>query len=344
MNMAAAYKPAYLLGKARLKLELLEKLKGHLVSGNVLKLSKLSVQFLQGTISDNENSGAVLPVFIDNLPTSFSQDEYFQNLQTKELGQIALFTEKITSCMDVICSPDLPNGFVVVALEQTEGIGRSGNVWVSPRGCAMFGLQIHIPLESYLGQHVTLLQHLVGLAVVTAVVSIPGYQNLDLKLKWPNDIFAGNSEKVGGVMVTSSVRETCIVCSVGSGINLSNEFPTTCINSLIEEHNRCSSTKLEKFTLEKFLALVFTELETILATAEVDMPSLIQSYYKHWLHNNAVVSITDKCGKSKQVTVLGIDEFGFLLVRDTNGVSFSVQSSENSFDIFQSHIKPKMKL
>ncbi|KAF2977947.1 hypothetical protein EK904_014793 [Melospiza melodia maxima] len=59
-------------------------------------------------------------------------------------------------------------------------IGRGGNVWLSPMGCALSTLHLSIPLHSNLGQRIPFIQHLVSLAVVEAVRSIPGYEALGL--------------------------------------------------------------------------------------------------------------------------------------------------------------------
>lgn len=40
----------------------------------------------------------------------------------------------------------------------------------------MFSLQLHIPLKSTLGEKLPLLQHIVGLSVVSAVCAQPGYE------------------------------------------------------------------------------------------------------------------------------------------------------------------------
>lgn len=53
-------------------------------------------------------------------------------------------------------------------------IGRGGNKWLSPNGCAMFSVQLHIPFDSRLGQRLALLQHVVALSVVSAICSLPG--------------------------------------------------------------------------------------------------------------------------------------------------------------------------
>lgn len=48
--------------------------------------------------------------------------------------------------------------------------------WLSPDGCLMFSLQLHVPLASPLGERLSLLQHLVAVAVVNAVLSMSGYE------------------------------------------------------------------------------------------------------------------------------------------------------------------------
>jgi biotin--protein ligase len=87
-----------------------------------------------------------------------------------------IYSQVMTSSMDVLTGVTLQHGLAVVACQQTNGVGRSENVWLSPEGCTMFSMQLHIPLTSYLGQHTSLLQHIVALAVVSAVCNLPGYQ------------------------------------------------------------------------------------------------------------------------------------------------------------------------
>lgn len=55
-------------------------------------------------------------------------------------------------------------------------LGRSKNVWLSPKGSAMFTLQLHVPADTILGRRITILQHLVSVAIVSAFKSLPGYE------------------------------------------------------------------------------------------------------------------------------------------------------------------------
>ena len=55
-------------------------------------------------------------------------------------------------------------------------VGRGGNAWLSPVGCALYTLHVPVPLDSTLGGAVSYLQHITSLAVVNSVCSLPGYQ------------------------------------------------------------------------------------------------------------------------------------------------------------------------
>ena len=57
--------------------------------------------------------------------------------------------------------------------------------------------------------------------------SLPGFGNLDLRIKWPNDIMVGpldsgdgTIKKIGGVLITSSFQNRSFVVIIGVGKNL----------------------------------------------------------------------------------------------------------------------------
>ena len=79
----------------------------------------------------------------------------------------------------------------------------------------MFSFQIHIPLASELGQRLPFVQHLASLALVKAVRSAPGYEDVPLTLKWPNDIYVDSSHKIGGVIVEASTYQGTVIVSIG---------------------------------------------------------------------------------------------------------------------------------
>ncbi|KAK2583668.1 hypothetical protein KPH14_009599 [Odynerus spinipes] len=335
------YTPAFFLGRHELKLEMLEKLKAKMQPNDVLKMQNLEIQFCKKNI-DKPASSSFLPVMLHQCPDNFSTIEYFESLKTKELGRLVIYADVLTSSMDVVNGQTLQHGLVVIARQQTQGKGRSKNVWLSPKGCAMFTLQLHIPKNSNIGTHVSILQHLVIVGIVSAVTSVPEYEGLDLKVKWPNDIYTGKSTKIGGIIVTSHYDSPYIICNAGVGVNLSNSTPTCCINDLIEEYNKVHKTKLPPLSYERYFALVFSEIEYLLNIVQSgNMDYFFQYYYKYWMHDNAEVTVVSKNGQSESVKILGIDDYGFLKVRGNKGNSFSVQPDGNSYDLLKGLIAPK---
>ncbi|CAG7675506.1 unnamed protein product, partial [Allacma fusca] len=53
---------------------------------------------------------------------------------------------------------------------------------------------------------------------------IPNHQEIDLHMKWPNDIYIGG-QKVGGVLVKSRLQGNIAIVSIGIGVNVSNKHP-----------------------------------------------------------------------------------------------------------------------
>jgi len=106
-----------------------------------------------------------------------------------------------------------PEGFVVVAEEQTSGRGRLDRSWVSPRGS---GLTLSLllrpaPPPGTWGW----LPIAAGLALVTAVRAVA---DVDVALKWPNDLLLGPGQaKAAGILAESGHGSVVI----GIGVNVS---------------------------------------------------------------------------------------------------------------------------
>ena len=84
---------------------------------------------------------------------------------------------------------NLPTGFTFTATTQVAGRGRGSNVWVSPAGSLVFSVCMkHAMLLSNTAP-VVFIQYLAAIAIVEGIQSYDhGYQNVPVKLKWPNDI------------------------------------------------------------------------------------------------------------------------------------------------------------
>lgn len=130
-----------------------------------------------------------------------------------------------------------PEGSVLVADEQTAGLGRLGRTWLTPPGAALAVSVVLRPpvVGSARADRLGWVPLLTGLAVRDAVMTCaPG---LAVGLKWPNDVLAersgapgsGGPAKLGGILVQAArPAETGLVLVVGIGLNVSvraDQFP-----------------------------------------------------------------------------------------------------------------------
>jgi biotin--protein ligase len=83
-----------------------------------------------------------------------------------------------------------------------------------------------------------------------------------------------------------SSENFCVIS--GLGINLDNKIPTTCINEMIDQLSSVASApheKLAPLSVEKLLAVTFTQLEHLLNVVQEDqVQQVLELYYRYWLH------------------------------------------------------------
>ncbi|GAB0088857.1 hypothetical protein DMENIID0001_033210 [Sergentomyia squamirostris] len=168
--------------------------------------------------------------------------------------------------------------------------------------------------------------------------------DLDIRLKWPNDIYANGTVKIGGLVTTSIIDGQNAVCNIGCGFNLDNSNPTLCLNDLIRELNTQTGSKISQLRFERLLALMFNEIERVFRRVQDDATGLdyfYDLYYKLWLHSGVEVGIVDEKGDQRSAKVIGIDEYGYLKVQTDGKRAESVHPDGNSFDMLKGLIVPR---
>ena len=110
--------------------------------------------------------------------------------------------------------------FWLTADRQTAGKGRSGRAWLSEPGNfhASLACAIRCPRE-----RAPQLSLVAGVAVMDAICDLnpPSLKASTIKLKWPNDLMAGDA-KCGGILIeTASDPANCgLIAVIGIGLNL----------------------------------------------------------------------------------------------------------------------------
>ncbi|XP_065924354.1 biotin--protein ligase isoform X2 [Magallana gigas] len=328
------------------KVRFINGLASRLKSG-FLKSTSVSLQFFPRLMSEVTVTPSVLPVVTDKMENLkyFNIDEYWDNLTTTKLGNVVVYTDVVPSTMPLLdglmYSEPKSVGLIAIAGRQTQGQGRGGNSWLSPEGCAMFSLHVRVELENSLGRAVSYLQHITSLAVVESVRTLPGYENVDLRLKWPNDIYYSDKMKLGGVVVKSSLMGGACDAIIGCGFNVSNTNPTICINDIIKQYNKEHSTSLPMLTKEKLLARTVNLIEEFIKDFQLNgRTGFCKKYYQRWLHGNHQVQLDTE--GDQVFTVQGVDEYGYLEIKSKDGgKTISVQPDGNSYDMMRNLIHMK---
>lgn len=310
----------------------------------------------------------------------FDIRQYFRLLQQNhgqidlsgKAGSILLYGEVITSTSSILDKnfnilKHLPTGLVAAANVQVSGRGRGGNIWINPPGVCASSLVYEIPLV-YKHAPVVFVQYLTSLAVVEAITTMgEGYDELPIRIKWPNDIYAIKPEffgqqfdaneheptyvKIGGILVNTNVIDGNYKTIIGTGVNLSNAHPTTSINSTINLLNEVrvkrGQNRLEPISTEMYLAKYMYCMEKLFRLfLNQGFKPLLPMYYKHWLHSNQIVHLQDHGNTRAKLTGITHD-WGMLVAEEVDrydkptGAKFQLQPDGNSFDMFKGLISKK---
>lgn len=111
-------------------------------------MPKLSIKFCGKDDKPPAANANVLPILIHSCPDDFSTVDYFdvgvnlytkyihilliysfqlQNLKTEHIGRLVIYAPVLSSSMHVINDMELVHGIAVLPVQQTAGVGRSGN-------------------------------------------------------------------------------------------------------------------------------------------------------------------------------------------------------------------------
>ncbi len=154
-------------------------------------------------------------------------------LKDAEIGHNIDYHASIDSTMAVAhrlaVDPATRSGTVVVAEEQTSGLGRLQRRWVAPPNQAL--LATLILKAPHLPANMAFLPMIAGIAAVRAIAWLVPDLTDDLGLKWPNDVVIGadlaSARKTGGILIESSfLRDQVDFALVGIGINVNQDAAT----------------------------------------------------------------------------------------------------------------------
>ncbi len=199
-----------------------------------------------------------------------------------------------------------PHGTIILADQQTAGMGRLGRSWHSEAELGIYcSILLRLPLPSDSSPIASLV---LGLATAEAIQKST---QLACDLRWPNDILI-NERKVAGIL--THLVETCIVAGIGINVNhisLTGDLRTPATSLRIESDGHSQSR-------ENILIHLLESVDAFSSMLVAEGPeSILRAFTSASSYAiNRRVLIEENGGKG---ITAGLDENGFLLVRSDAG-------------------------
>lgn len=183
-----------------------------------------------------------------------------EKLHTNVIGKKLIVLKSVDSTNDEakrLTRSSYEDGVVIVALKQLAGKGRMGRKWSSDEeGGLYFSFILRPELPPSDIASITLAS---GYAVCLAIRE---YTGIDARIKWPNDIIAGNKKLCGILTEMAAQSDRIDYVVTGIGINVNNaSFPD-------EIRDKATSLRLETgriFDRSDFLASVLNMIDKVMS-------------------------------------------------------------------------------
>ncbi|SHI92682.1 BirA family transcriptional regulator, biotin operon repressor / biotin-[acetyl-CoA-carboxylase] ligase [Clostridium cavendishii DSM 21758] len=254
-----------------------------------------------------------------------TKEEISPYLKTKFIGRNLLHFDTIDSTNTKAKElwRDLENGTLIVSEFQKSGRGRLGRPWCSsPRKNILCSIVLKPNMD------------IKEIPKVTSLVAAVLYKtfndfSIDVKIKWPNDLFL-NSKKIAGILTEmSGDMDSINYLIIGIGININST-----LTDFNEEINKiATSLNIEyghEFSRQEFLAKFLNNFEEF-------WTNFTNGNFKEALticrENSNIINkdvLLISRGVSESVTVLNLNDDSSLLVLDSNNKEKTIFSGEIS--------------
>jgi BirA family biotin operon repressor/biotin-[acetyl-CoA-carboxylase] ligase len=163
---------------------------------------------------------------ITKVPHTLSESTILPYFKSKWLGHTLYVYDEVESTQVIaqkLAREGAPSGTLVVADQQTAGKGRMGRKWHSQAGTGIWMsliLRPDIPLAST--------PQLTLLSSIAILKGIMNETNLDIGIKWPNDLLI-EGKKIAGILTELSAetdRVNHVIIGVGINVNqVEDDYP-----------------------------------------------------------------------------------------------------------------------
>ena len=106
----------------------------------------------------------------------------------------------------------------IIAREQFSGFGQNSKTWISPKGGIWLSAAYPVFSKEFTSQ-------IFSLSVAIKICEMLRQENINVFLKWPNDIFFGSKKLIGFLPRVITRGKEIIYVRVGLGMNVFNQTP-----------------------------------------------------------------------------------------------------------------------
>ena len=263
---------------------------------------------------------------IVEVPDVLTGEELKSLMQTQWVGRnIVCYPETDSTNLRIreLGDAGAPHGTLAVADMQTSGRGRRGRTWESPPGSSIY-MSILLRPDIIPGA-----APMLTLVMACSVAEgISDCENVDVRIKWPNDVIAGGKKLVGILTEMSTQIDYINHVTIGVGINVNmTEFPENI-------RNTATSLRLEtghKVRRAPLIAAIMKRFEENYAVflKTQDMSGLMEKYSGMLINLDRDVLVLG-AEDSYKAHALGIDRQGELIVRREDGTEEKIYAGEVS--------------
>lgn len=227
---------------------------------------------------------------------------------------------------DKIKSKEITESVVIRALEMTAARGQGNNKWTFQKDLSLgFSIAYRLPTKFNCA-----FIELNKWIAITCKQSLEKHTNMELKIKWPNDIYF-EEKKIGGLLL--EVIDGFLIAGVG--INVNNAVLPNLPNStsLFEITNQILDIE------QLFHEMIDSLVELPFNLAEIDRKEIHDTFNASLLWKNEIVTCELQDTQTNiNYFFLGVDEFGRAMVKEIDTESL------NNFHHPSLKLKNKFKL
>jgi BirA family biotin operon repressor/biotin-[acetyl-CoA-carboxylase] ligase len=263
-------------------------------------------------------------------PNRLSPEEILAGLNTEKFGRQIVYEPSMPSTQKRahhLAEDGAPEGTLVISDEQTEGRGRLGRTWHSPKGTGIWMSLILRPKLSL--NRIPQLTLMTAVAIVKAIKVVTG---IECQIKWPNDIFY-NGKKLVGILTELQAEENqakAVIIGMGMNVNLTAEDLPDDIIKIATSIQMITGKPCSRAHL---IQVILAQMESFYHLYIEAGFSLIKTLWETYAMNmDRIITARNVNGQVVKGFARGINDEGVLLLEDQEGHIHRIYSTDIEFN------------